>query len=410
MTHTHHATGDVPVQKRRALTIAASVLAVAIAVGLAVLWPSTETDRRLQDLGFGSEFYDAEVDALDRGPCDGTSGTDDLDCTEVFLRLLQGPDKGETTILSFADSPTTPKFEVADTVVLSRQEDAPPGFEYAFADRARKPVLAWLAGVFALGVILLGRLRGLAALAGLAASFFILLRFVLPAVLAGESPLLVAVIGSAAIAFVAIYVAHGFGSLTTVALLGTLGALVVTVAAAEVFVSLADFSGFASEEAIFLNIAQGTINLNGLTLGGIVIGALGAIDDMTVTQASVVAELRDANPGLSGIRLFTSAMRVGRDHVASTVNTLALAYAGASMPLLILFILAGQSLGTVANGEIVATEIVRTLVGSLGLITAVPLTTWLAVWAVTDRTGDGRPTRARRHRDEPPDPFAEAAE
>ena len=383
MNHAH-GTFDVDPSKRRTLNLAAAAVAVAVLVALAVLWPSTDFESGLGDLGFGSEFYDSEVEAVDEGPCTGTVDADGITCRIVTLRLLQGPDEGDRTELNFADDgSTSPDLDVGDRIVVSRQPGAEPGFEYAFSDRSRKPVLLALALVFAIAVAALGRWRGVAALAGLAISFVLLLRFVLPAILAGESPIVVAVVGAAAIAFLAIFVAHGFGPLTTVALLGTLGALVVTVVAAEVFVSLADFSGFATEEAVFLNVAQGTINLNGLTLGGIVIGALGAIDDMTVTQASVVSELRLADPHMGRGKLFRASMRVGRDHVASTVNTLALAYAGAAMPLLILFVLARQSLGTVANGETVATEIVRTLVGSLGLVAAVPLTTWLAVWAVS---------------------------
>lgn len=395
MTHSH-AVADVSPSRRRTLNIVAATIAMAVAAAMFVLWPSSDFDDGLGDLGMGSEFYNARVLDIGVAPCAGTDEGDGIDCEDITLELLEGPDKGSAATLNFAsDNTTTPKFELDDVVVVSRQAGAEPGFEYAFADRARKPVLVWLAVVFAVAVIALGRLRGVAALAGLVVSFAVLLRFILPAILSGSDPLLVAVVGAAAIAYLAIYLAHGFGSLTTVAMLGTLGALVITVACAQVFVSLAEFSGFASEEAIFLNVAQGSINLNGLLLGGIVIGALGAIDDMTVTQASVVAELRAADPHISPGRLFGAAMRVGRDHVASTVNTLALAYAGASMPLLILFVLARQSLGTVANGETVATEIVRTLVGSIGLVAAVPLTTWLAVWAVGGRHPEHAPSSRR---------------
>ena len=400
MTHAHGSSG-VLARKRRTLTIAAGIAAVLLGAGLLLLWPSTEFESRLGDLGMGSEFYDARVEAISDAPCAGTEEEDDIRCDDITLRLLQGPDRGETTSLNFSSGGvTSPTFDRGDKIVLSRQPDADPGFEYAFADRHRKPVLLVLTVLFAIAVVLLGRLRGLAALAGLIASFVVLLRFILPGILSGDNPLIVAVVGAGVIAFLAIYLAHGFGPLTTVALLGTLAALGVTVAAAQLFVTLANFSGFASEEAIFLNVAQGKIDLTGLTLAGIVIGALGAVDDMTVTQASVVAELYEADPHMSKTRLFSSAMRVGRDHVASTVNTLALAYAGASMPLLVLFVLAQQSLGTVANGETVATEIVRTLVGSLGLVAAVPLTTWLAVWAVS-------PDPALDRRRETTDPFAD---
>ena len=381
--HAHGADAGIPASKRRTLNIAAAAIALALVVALIVLWPSTDFESRLGDLGFGSEFYDARVTDIEETACAGTGDSAGIRCDTVSLRLLEGPDEGDTTTIEFPrDTVSSPDLATGDDLVLSRQPGAEPGFEYAFADRDRKTVLVVLAVAFAAAVVLLGRMRGVAALAGLVASFAVLLRFILPAILSGDSPLVVAVVGAGTIAFFALYLAHGFRPLTTVALLGTLGALAVTIGAAQLFVALADFSGFASEEAIFLNVAQGTINLTGLTLGGIVIGALGAIDDMTVTQASVVAELRVADPHMSRRRLFTSAMRVGRDHVASTVNTLALAYAGASMPLLVLFVLARQSLATVANGETVATEIVRTLVGSFGLVTAVPLTTWLAVWAV----------------------------
>jgi uncharacterized membrane protein len=213
--------------------------------------------------------------------------------------------------------------------VLSYSPEAEEGFEYQFADRQRKPVLAWLAIVFAVGVVALGRARGLTAVLAVA------------------------------------------------------------------FVELAEFSGFATEEATFLRAAAGRIDLNGLMLAGVVIGALGALDDLTVTQASAIWELRAANPEMPVRRLFPAGLRIGREHVAATVNTLFLAYAGASMAPLVLFVLAEQSLGAVANSEVVAVEIVRTLVGSVGLVASVPFTTWVAVHVVS--TG-GPPPRRRRPR------------
>ncbi|MCA1727403.1 MAG: YibE/F family protein, partial [Actinobacteria bacterium] len=158
--------------------------------------------------------------------------------------------------------------------------------------------------------------------------------------------------------------------------------LALTAGLAALFVALANITGLASEEAALVNFGAAQIDIRGLILAGVVLGGLGAIDDMTVTQASAVWELRAASPGMSDKLLFRAGMRIGRDHVASTVNTLALAYAGASMPLLVLFVLSGQSLAGVANSEVVGTEIVRTLVGSIGLVTAVPFTTWLAARCV----------------------------
>jgi uncharacterized membrane protein len=162
---------------------------------------------------------------------------------------------------------------------------------------------------------------------------------------------------------------------------------------ANVFVGLAEISGFASEEATVVQIGAAQIDLAGIILGGMVIGALGAIDDMTVTQASAVWELHAVDPEMPRASLLRSALTIGRDHVASTVNTLALAYAGASMPVLLLLILSQQSLTTVLSGEVIATEIVRTLVGSVGLVTAVPLTTALAVFSIST-AGRRRPEPA----------------
>lgn len=392
MAHAHgHEAFPVPVKTRRLLAGISGVLAVATVLGLIVLWPSGDPSEGIDDLGFARDLYDARVEGVRQAACAGTMPEADVVCTQATLRLRQGPDAGKAIELDLPAGGSGFEVGVGDVLVLAYDGEVPEDFQYAFADRNRKPVLWWLAGLFAVAVVVLGRLRGVAALAGLVASFIVLLKFVLPAVVLGTDPLAVAVVGASAVAFVALYLAHGFGPMTSVALLGTLAALVVTVVLANLFVDLAQLTGFASEEATFVGSLTSRIDLGGLVLGGIVFGALGAIDDMTVTQASVVAELRAANPELGPVRLFASAMRIGRDHVASTVNTLALAYAGASMPLLVLFVLSEQSLGSIVNGETIATEFIRTLVGSIGLVTAVPLTTWLAVLVLGGGPGFARP-------------------
>ena len=335
-------------------------------------------------LGTPTDFYDAAVTDVDGGGCVQAGS---VPCDLVAFRLEGGPDEGATIELEFPVSTSSPTFDVGDDVVLSYSSEAAEGFRYQFADRQRKPVLLWLALVFGVAVVVLGRLRGMAALVGLAASVVVLLSFVLPAIIDGRSPIGVAVTGAALISFLALYLAHGIGPMTTVALLGTLASLGLTAALAVIFLELAQFSGFASEEAIFLQAAGSTIDLQGLILAGVIIGALGALDDMTVTQASAVAELRAADPDMTTRDLLAAGLRIGRDHVASTVNTLVLAYAGASMPLMVLFVLSEQSLGNVANSELVAIEIVRTLVGSIGLVAAVPITTWLAVAVGVGRQG-----------------------
>ena len=188
--------------------------------------------------------------------------------------------------------------------------------------------------------------------------------------------MLIALVGGGAIAMVSLYLAHGYTPLTHVAAIGAFSALALTVGLSWLVVTLAQFSGLVTEEAFYL-LAIPDLDLNGLLLAGIVLGAIGALDDVTVTQASAVWEVRKANPSLSSEDLYESGLRVGRDHIVSTVNTLLLAYAGASLPLLILFNLADQPLGVIASSEVVALEIVRTIVGSLGLVAAVPVTTWL---------------------------------
>ena len=372
----------IPIGTRRALAITAGVLAIATLIGIIVLRGTGDLSAGADRLNLVSRVYDAEVVESERQPCEGTVESDDVPCDVARLRLSQGPDKGETIELEFPESPTTPDLDSGDRVVLSYDPDAPAGFEYQYADRQRRPVLLWLTLLFAAAVIALGRWRGVAALAGLGASIAVILQFVLPAVLDGRSPVLVAVVGASAIAYLALYLAHGPRTRTTVALLGTLGALALTVVLASLFSALAQFSGVSSEEAALVRIGAENVSLSGLVLGGMVIGALGALDDMTVTQTSAVWELRAANPGFTRRELSRSAMRIGRDHVASTVNTLALAYAGAALPILILLVQSRQSLGTVANSETVSVEIVRTLVGSIGLVASVPLTTWLAIRVV----------------------------
>ena len=209
--------------------------------------------------------------------------------------------------------------------------------KYFFLDFDRRVPRVALAIVFSLVVIALSRWRGLAALAGLAISLLILIRFVLPAILEGSDPLWVAIVGGAMIMFLALYLAHGLDAATTTAVLGTLASLLLTGLLALFFVNISIFTGAGSEEAAFLQISQQQVNLQGLLLASIIIGTLGVLDDVTVTQASAVWELQMANPGYGIAELYRAAIRIGRDHIASTVNTLVLAYAGASLPLLILF-------------------------------------------------------------------------
>jgi uncharacterized membrane protein len=278
------------------------------------------------------------------------------------------------------------------------------GSQYYFIDFDRQFPLLALGGLFAVVVVALSRWRGLAALAGVVVSLWVLVQFVLPAILDGRSPLAVACVGGATIMFLALYLAHGLNATTTVAVLGTLMSLLLTGLLAVIFVGVSSFTGSGSEEAVFLQLSAQQVNLEGLLLASIIIGTLGVLDDVTVTQASAVWELHRANPSYGIKRLYRSGIRIGRDHIASTVNTLVLAYAGASLPLLILFTVASRSFGEVVTTEVVAEEIVRTLVGSIGLVASVPVTTGLAALVVTRGTSTGIRHRPKRTA-EPEDPF-----
>ena len=202
--------------------------------------------------------------------------------------------------------------------------------------------------------------------------------FVLPALLQGEDPLAVALVGAATVGFMVLYLAHGVSIRTTIAVLGSFASLALTGLLGWLFVGATHLTGQFGEEQSFLVSFGSNIDFQGLLLAGIVIGTLGVLDDVTVTQVSAVAELHTADPTMGSARLYSAGVRIGRDHIASTVNTLVLAYAGASLPLLLLFVVTSQGAGTTITSEIVAIEIVRTLVGSIGLVAAVPLTTYLA--------------------------------
>ena len=350
------------------LALVVSVIALGVVVGMVALYPTDPPVLDLTDFGFVDDVVPAEVTLVELGTCPDFP---DLDCQVVSFT-----GRGEEEIIhtqAFPQEPGQPQFEVGDRVFLSVVE----GAGYQYSDRDRTVLLLAVALIFAISVIALGRMRGFAALVGLAISLLIILWFIIPAIIAGEDAVLVAMVGGGAIVLVALYLAHGYNPLTHVAAIGAFSALALTTGLAWLVVSLAHFTGLATEEAFYLLLIPG-FDISGLLLAGIVLGALGALDDVTVTQASAVWEVRSANESLERRELFDSGLRVGRDHVASSVNTLLLAYAGAALPLLILFSLSNQPLLAVASSEVVAVEIVRTLVGSIGLVAAVPITTWLA--------------------------------
>ncbi|HET9769824.1 MAG TPA: YibE/F family protein, partial [Acidimicrobiia bacterium] len=380
-------------------------LLAATVLGLVVLWPADSDPPTPDFMGGAARLADATVVKVDRHPCGGADpGTSDPAsvCQRASVKLTDGAAPGAGTVVEIevGSGADTPDLHGGDKIVVGRAGggEGEGGLEgdgggWYFADYQRRGPLVALAVFFACAVVVFGRWRGLFALAGLAVAFAVLVRFVLPAILIGKNPVAVAVIGSAAIMFASLYLTHGINARATTAVLGTVGALFVTGALAWIFVAGTHLTGMATEESGLLAASVSGVSLRGLLLAGIVIGSLGVLDNVAVTQASAVWELHRSNPEYRFNRLYAAGLRLGRDHVASSVNSLAMAYAGASLPLLVLFTLSSRRLGDVLTGEILAQEIVRTLVGSIGLLSAVPITTALAAF-VADRSLHREPVPA----------------
>lgn len=275
-------------------------------------------------------------------------------------------------------------------VVLVYKTAASGVEEFYLADTYRVPALIYMVIAFFLLAIGLSRWKGVASILGLAISIMVIVKFIIPQIIEGKNPLVVILLGALVIAFVSIYLAHGFNRRTTVALISTLLTLGLSAILAVIFVNTGKLFGLGSEEAFYVQ-QLGTLqdlNLKGLLLGGIILGALGVLDDITTAQTATVYELKRANANLGWKELFTRGLRVGREHVNSLVNTLFLAYAGASLPLFLFFTVGGstQPLWVTLNSEFIAEEAVRTLVGSMGLMLAVPITTFLAAYYFGNRT------------------------
>lgn len=250
------------------------------------------------------------------------------------------------------------------------------------SDVVRTGGLFWILVVFGVVVLLVGYLRGAMSLAGLGVTGVILFAWVFPGILAGKDPIYLTLIGGIVILAMNMHLSHGLNRRTFFSFLSTVIALLIAVVCSWVFTTIGHLSGLADEESVFLYWQAG-VNPVRLIVAGFILGAVGVLDDIAVTQAETVAELHDANPELSQQELYRRAMRVGRHHIASTVNTLMLAYAGAAMPLLLLFMQSSVSPSAFVNTELVAEEIIRTLSGTVALVLAVPIATAIAAWNET---------------------------
>ncbi len=388
MDHSHRADsglGPAPRAVRIVLTVVLVPLVAATAVGLLLLWPSDTGVRTPQD--FTVERAHATI--LDIHPCRGDVPPECLAATVEVTSGAGAPRRAEAMLL-FGEQ--APDFEAGQEILLGYTAQAPPGQRYAFIDFDRTDPLLLLLLVFVAGVLLLSRWRGIGSLVSLGFSLVLVTSFALPALLDGGPPLGIAIVTASTIMIVTLYLSHGFSTRTSVAMIGTLLSLVVIGVLGSVFTSMGDFTGLGNEESQFLGAVAGEIDFSGLLLAGLVIGALGVLDDVTVTQAAAVWELAEADTGASRASLFTRGMRVGRAHAASTVNTLVLAYVGATLPLLLVFSAIEVPFGVAVSQELVAQEVVRGLVGALGIVAAVPITTAIAALVAGRlRDADRRP-------------------
>lgn len=380
---------------RRVIAAILLPLVLAAAVGMALTWPHGDPVTARTVSAVDVDYPTATVTGSTQERCEGTvedrqtDGTipADVPCLRVAATVTSGPMQGED-IEVWATASTTADDVPAGTRILVEHYPATDSDAeiWAWHDFDRTLPLVTIALVFALAIILVARTRGLRALVGLVIAFAVIGAYVLPALLAGENPVVVALSASTLIMVVVLYLAHGLSLRTSAALLGTLAGLAATTLLGVLGAEWARLSGVSSEDSYRLSQLlgeNGATSLRGLFLCGLVLAGLGVLNDVTITQASAVWELRAVSPGATRRELFRGGMRIGRDHIASTVYTIAFAYTGAALPVLLLLELYQLPLGpTLTSGEF-AEEIVRTMVSSIGLVLAIPLTTGIAALVVT---------------------------
>jgi uncharacterized membrane protein len=329
---------------------------------------------------FGGASLPATVQSSSTVRCPGPVAQE---CRQIEVTLDGGPDNGESTTITMGPTTSSPAISAGDDIrvvhVASRAGAESSSVQpYQFADFDRHGSMLWLAVGFAVLVLILARWRGLLALVGLGLSLLLVVKFLIPAILAGSSPFWVSLISALSVMFVMLALTSGVGIQSLAAALGIAASLFVASLLGLIYVHLAHLNGYTSELSTLLSNFNVHVSLEGIVIAGMVIGALGVIADMAVTQASAVMALRRTNPSLSARQLYREAFVVGRDHLSATINTLVLAYVGASLPLLLVIHSAAVTTGDAVNTQDIAEPIVATLVGSIGLLASVPLTTGLA--------------------------------
>lgn len=337
-------------------------------------------------------FRAAVTDVLSAG--EAHDGFEPVFRQEIRVRFLHGPDAGHTATVTYETRPDAEqhRLRAGDTVLVGVQilPEAPPFFYVS--DVYRLPSLVWLLVFFLIAAVVTAGRRGALAFVGIPLNLAVILFFILPQITAGRNPLVVCIVGTVGMAVISFYLGHGFRTQTTIAFVSTLCMIIVTVLLAAFFSGWTRLFGLGTEAAFYLQFAPISLaSFRGLLIGGIVIGALGVLDDVTTAQAAAVEAIHAANPALSFSELYLRSMTIGKEHIASVINTLVLAYTGASLPLLLLFHVYEQPAWVTLNSELLMEEIVRTLAGSIALIFAVPLTSVLSAFVLTRRQAKSRP-------------------
>lgn len=348
------------------------VLSIIIPVGAGA--QTTTTPTQSQPVFSKARITDVQPEVLDNGRIQ----------QNISAEILQGDENGKTVQMQFL--PTVEggdSYHKGETIVVTKTSIDKQEY-YFVVDHYRIPTLIYAAVAFVVLIIALARKRGLFALLGMFVSVGILAFYIVPRIVHNGNPLFVSIVGSIMIGVISLYIAHGLNRRTTIALISTLITIGLAIVLSIVFVNMTHLTGLGSEDAYFVQSGiSNNINLRGLLLGGIIIGVLGILDDITTAQAAATEEIFKANRKLSFAELYKRSFSVGREHITSLVNTLVLAYAGASLPLFLLFTLNLQPWWVTLNSEMIAEEIIRTLVGSMTLTLAVPITTGLAAYYYT---------------------------
>ncbi|MGK2880659.1 MAG: YibE/F family protein [Mycobacterium sp.] len=415
-SHSHSHSGPAPLGPLAARIVVSLLVVIGVAViaGAALLWPTqqkvdiplpfqnstggavTTEAGHVTSTSLGDCGSPAAAQVLTTDPAPGTQAG--AECVRTVVSIDSGPNAGASTLLEFTPGPGQPNLAPGDDIRVIRQVDLQGVTTYGFYDYERTWPLILLAAAFAIVVVAVARWRGLRAMIGILVAFAVLVIFLLPALLDGAAAVPVALVASAIILYAVLYLAHGVSLRTSAALLGTLTSLLLAAVLSWGAIELAHLTGLSEDQNNEVAAYLGQVSITGLLLAGFIIGSLGVLNDVTVTQASAAFEL--AEHGASRKDIFVGAMRVGRDHIASTVYTLVLAYAGSSLPLLLLFSVANRALGDVLTSESVAIEIARSAVGGIALALSVPLTTAIAAILATPEGASGRavPTDTRRSR------------